>query len=237
MRLLVTRPDPDAERTAAALRALGHDVLNAPLLNIEPVEAADLDPARYAAVVITSANAPRAIAHHPHRTALAALQVFAVGRHTADAAVAVGFTDVVSAEGDVEELSRLIATRCPRGASLLYLAGEDRTGDLAADLAREGIDVQTVVVYRVVPVSAFPPPLVDALKHDALDGVVHYSRRTAVTYLRCAQAAGLLIPALAPIQCCLSRKVADPLIIAGANRVEFPRLPTETALLDIVGRL
>ena len=32
MRLLVTRPEPDATRTAETLRARGHDVLVAPLL-------------------------------------------------------------------------------------------------------------------------------------------------------------------------------------------------------------
>ena len=38
---LVTRPQADSERTAAALRARGHEVLVAPLLRVEPV-AADL---------------------------------------------------------------------------------------------------------------------------------------------------------------------------------------------------
>ena len=37
MRLLVTRPEPDNERTAAALRAQGHEVVLAPLLRIEAV--------------------------------------------------------------------------------------------------------------------------------------------------------------------------------------------------------
>ena len=42
MRLLVTRPEPDNERTAAALRAQGHEVMLAPLLRIEAVPDADL---------------------------------------------------------------------------------------------------------------------------------------------------------------------------------------------------
>ena len=37
VRLLVTRPNADAERTAATLRARGHDVSSRPLLRIEPV--------------------------------------------------------------------------------------------------------------------------------------------------------------------------------------------------------
>jgi len=40
MRLLVTRPEPDNERTAAALRSMGHAVVLSPLLHIETVPGA-----------------------------------------------------------------------------------------------------------------------------------------------------------------------------------------------------
>ncbi|MCG8401015.1 MAG: uroporphyrinogen-III synthase, partial [Firmicutes bacterium] len=36
MRLLVTRPEPDAEALAERLRALGHEVLVAPMLPVVP---------------------------------------------------------------------------------------------------------------------------------------------------------------------------------------------------------
>ena len=39
MRVLVTRPLPDGERTAAALRRRGHDVLLVPLMQVRPVPA------------------------------------------------------------------------------------------------------------------------------------------------------------------------------------------------------
>ena len=39
----------------------------------------------YGAVVMTSANAARAVAAHPDRARLTALSAFTVGRHTADA--------------------------------------------------------------------------------------------------------------------------------------------------------
>ena len=35
MRLAVTRPQPDGERSAKMLRARGHDVLTAPLMRVE----------------------------------------------------------------------------------------------------------------------------------------------------------------------------------------------------------
>jgi uroporphyrinogen-III synthase len=237
MRLLVTRPEPDAERTAAALRGLGHAVLVAPLLHIETVERADLGSEqgslRFAGVVMTSANAARAIARHPSHAVLTPLPVFAVGRQTAEAARHVGFADVVSADGDADDLSHLIGARLRRGASLLYLAGEDRSADLTGDLALQGIEVQIAVVYRAVPVSAFPSVVENALKRGALDGVLHFSRRSVMTYLRCAQAAQLLDEAMALTQCCLSPKVAEPLVAAGAKSIQIAPLPTEAAMLGL----
>ena len=61
MAVLVTRPHPDDEATAAALRARGFDVLQAPVLRFESVPFRDGMDARYGAVIVTSANALRGI--------------------------------------------------------------------------------------------------------------------------------------------------------------------------------
>ena len=59
MRVLVTRPLPDGERTAKALRAKGHEVLLVPLMQVRPVPA--VVAGNWSAVIITSANALRAL--------------------------------------------------------------------------------------------------------------------------------------------------------------------------------
>ena len=102
MRLLLTRPEPDAQRTAAALRAQGHDVIIAPLLRIEPAADAQIGAGPWAAILITSANAAHAVAAHARVTPLRALPVFAVGQRSAEAMAAAGFADVTSADGNVE---------------------------------------------------------------------------------------------------------------------------------------
>ncbi len=66
MAVLVTRPHPDDEATAAGLRARGFEVLLAPMLRFEPVAFHDDMDARYGAVIVTSANALRGI--EPHLT-------------------------------------------------------------------------------------------------------------------------------------------------------------------------
>ena len=72
MRLLLTRPQHDGERTAARLRARGHEVTLAPLLRIDAVDV-ELPGEPLSAVVMTSANAARVIARHPRRERLIAL--------------------------------------------------------------------------------------------------------------------------------------------------------------------
>jgi uroporphyrinogen-III synthase len=235
-RLLVTRPEPDALSTAAALRALGHDVLLAPLLQFAPVANADLGTAPFAALLMTSANAARAIARHPRLGELVRLPVLAVGDRSAEAAREAGFGHVASAAGGAVELARLAVVQFGgTTARLLYLAGEDRAAHLAGALGAHGLTVHTVVVYRMAPASTLPPDVAAALSTWGVDGVLHYSRRSAQTYLRCAEAAGLGEEAARPVHYCLSEETAAPLVAAGAATIRIAPQPNEKSLLALVG--
>ena len=229
MRLLVTRPAPDNTRTAHALHAAGHEAVLAPLLHIEAVANADLGALPCAAILITSANGARALASHPRRGELMALPVLAVGRSSADAARAAGFTDVASADGDAGDLGRLAAERFAGAAlPLLYLAGEDRSGELAVP----GLAVRTVVVYRAAKTEQFPPAVRTALEQGRIDGVLHFSRRSVEAYVECGRAiAGL---ALRPVHYCLSARAAEPLRLAGATQIHVALHPDEASLLALV---
>ena len=243
MRLLVTRPEPDGARTAAALRAQGHDVMLAPVLRVEPDPAADLGPGPWGAVLITSANAVRAVTAHPRKAELLALPVFAVGRRSAEAARAAGLADVVSADGNADDLARLILARlilvrapaAPPNHPLLYLAGEDRAADLAGALATHGIVVHTVVVYRAVAETALPAAVRDALAAGTVDGVLHYSRRSANALAALAMDADIGLKSLATRHYCLSAQVAEPLRQGGVATVAVARRPDEAALLALLG--
>jgi uroporphyrinogen-III synthase len=234
MRLLVTRPEPDAARTAQVLRARGHAVLVAPLMRVEAIDAEFGGP--WTAVVLTSARAARALSAPRRDSAIFRVPAFTVGERTAEAARAAGFTEVVSADGALRELVRLVAARCAgRGARLLYLAGEDRAGDLAGDLAAHGIAVRTVAVYRAVAADALFPDVSQALSGGRIDAVLHYSARSAATLLRLAEAAGVLNALLSVAHYCLSADVAAPLRVRGAARIEVAASPREAALIDLVG--
>jgi uroporphyrinogen-III synthase len=233
MRLLVTRPAPDNASTAEALRARGHDVMLAPVLRVAPEANADLGVGPWAAVLITSANAARAVADHPRKEICLRVPAFAVGRRSAEAARAAGFVEVVSADGDASDLARLVAARAPNHP-LLWLAGEDRAGDLAGALAPHGIAVHTVTIYRAVAETALPAEVRDALAGGALDGVLHYSRRSADAFEAISMAAGINLKSLPTKHYCLSAQVAAPLRQLGVDTVLVAARPEEAALLALL---
>jgi uroporphyrinogen-III synthase len=230
MHLLVTRPLPDAERTAQALRERGHRVTLVPVLQLEVIEVA-LGDGPYAAVVMTSANAARAIAQYPRLASLTALPVFTVGAHTATAVRRIGFARVTSADGALPDLARLIAATLPPGR-LLYLAAEQRAGDLGT-LAADGFDVDTVVVYRMMANPALAQDLRAALAARP-DGVLHYSGRSAQMFLAGAEAGGVLDAVRALTHYCLSADVAAPLRDAGGGTLKIAAQPNETAMMALL---
>jgi uroporphyrinogen-III synthase len=233
MRVLVTRPLPDGERTAAALRAVGHDVLLIPLMQVRPVPA--VVAGEWSAVIVTSANALRVLSLAQLKPLLG-LPLFAVGQRSAEAARAAGFSEIRASQGDAEDLVRLVAERyAGQSAPHLYLAGEDRAADIAGALAKHSIKVEIVVVYRNMT-TGFPPELFAAIEQETIDAVLHFSRRSAENYLAGARAAGLVAQAIAPRQLCLSPQIAEPLVAAAAPRIEIARRPDEVAMLELLQR-
>ncbi len=234
MRLLVTRPEPDGERTAEKLRARGHEVVVASVLRTEFIVAA-FGRGPFAGVVLTSANAARSLADHPRRNELAGLPAFVVGAHTAEAARQAGLFKVVSADGAADDLAALLAERfAGMDTRLLYLTGEDRAGDLAARLVSFGIKVETAVMYRTVSADEFAARLSTALEPAAFDGVLHYSPRSADAFVAGAATAGLLEWVIAANHFCLSRNVAAALTRAGARIIRIAPHPDEASLLGLL---
>jgi uroporphyrinogen-III synthase len=241
MAVLVTRPHPDDEATAAGLRAKGFNVLLAPMLRFEPVAFHDDADARYGAVIVTSANALRGIEVHLAGSRLLKLPLFAVGEHTAVAARKAGFNNVIPANGDATGLRDTVlasvkAKALKKTGTLLYLAGADLARDLAGELGERGFTVVTHTTYRMIPVSSLPREVAEAFAASGIEAVLHYSRRSARAFLEAARAAGVEISALAIPQCCISDAVASIVRDAGASHVMVARIPDENALFEALDR-
>jgi len=223
VRLLVTRPEPDASETAARLRALDIEPVVEPLLSARTLTTT-LPPAEgFAALAITSANALRALAGRGEIARLAALPVYTVGDKSAAVARDMGFAQVVSAGGDARDLVALLADAGVDGP-VLYPTARHQAADLAKALAPHGVMVITVAVYEMHPADRLAADLA------AVDGALFYSRRTAETFARLAPAGA---DRARPGMLCLSEAVAAPLMTAHFVRVSLADHPSEEAMMAL----
>lgn len=183
MRLLVTRPEPDATRQRNALAARGHEPVLAPLLTIEPVKDVPLHLDGAQGLIVTSRNALRALASHPELLAAKRLPLFAVGEATAKAARDLGFAEVTAGPGTGESLAWLISERLKASAgALVHLSGETVAFDLKTALEARGFTVRQPILYKAVPATELPQEALALLKAGRLDGVILMSPRTAAIF-------------------------------------------------------
>ena len=137
--IVLTRPHGRNEELADRLRALGHEVVVRPLVEIEVVETGPVDLDGYDWLVLTSATGARELRR---RARGRPARVAAIGRTTADAWGEVDLVPAVSTqEGLLAEL--------PRPAGRVLFAGAEGARPLLAD--ELGADVLVLYRTRLVP--------------------------------------------------------------------------------------
>jgi uroporphyrinogen-III synthase len=234
MRVLVTRPEPDASREAEALAARGHEAVLAPLLAIEFCGDVPLEFEGAQGLIVTSRNALRALAARPELRDALEFPLFAVGEATAREAQALGFADVTIGPGTGAKLAELIVTELkPGGGALVHLAGETLAFDLKSALEAEGFTVLKSVLYRTVPVSALPAEALSLLKAGKLDGVILMSPRTARTFAELVARQGPVTQGHGPVCYCPSEAVAEAVASLGFD-VRVAAHPREEDVLALV---
>ncbi len=236
MRLIVTRPEPDATRTAETLIRLGHVAILSPMLDIVLIRGTRISDAPFQAVLVTSGNAVRALQARPVRPFPVDTPLLAVGDRTALEAKRAGFVAARSAGGALDDLVALAAELSPGHGPLLYAAGEERAGDVAARLAALGFEVETVALYRAEPRAKLAGVAEAALRERRVDGVLFYSRRSASAFAAALQAAALA-PLAESVACfCLSAQTAEPVGPIAKGHVFVAEQPDQIHLLALVER-
>lgn len=230
--MLVTRPEPDASETAARLGALGIEGMPCPLLVHETLPASLPEPGGFAAMALTSTNALRALRERGLLERYLKLPVYAVGSRTAAAAKALGFRSVTHADGGFSALAELLA-HTPLKGPIFYPAARELAGDLAKSLAPFGRMVITAEVYAMNPVEALPLTAAGGFATGSISAVLLYSKRTAETFVRLADAHIDRLERRDIGMLCLSEAVAEPLVDAHFVRVSLAEQPSEQAMMGL----
>ncbi len=231
MRMLVTRPQPEAAETAARLGAIDIETTILPLLVYRTLTTILPDATGFAAVALTSANALRALADREALEAFRSLKAYAVGDRTAEVAREHGFAEVESAGGSLSDLVGLLAHAGI--GPIFYPAAHDQSGDLAKSLAPYGVMVVTARIYAMDELPDVPPQVVGELEDGSIGAALFYSRRTAAAFAsrvapRLSRATRMRLGAL-----CLSETVAGPLIDARFARISLADYPSEEAMMSL----
>ncbi|MFQ3595373.1 MAG: uroporphyrinogen-III synthase [Sphingomonadaceae bacterium] len=216
--LLVTRPQPEADRTAQQAKALGHEVVVAPLLAIEPLPC--LPPSGRPDALLLTAGRAAALARAAWPGLPADLPVIAVGPATAAAARAAGFARVEAGASDGSAALRLAAGL--GFARLLHARGEDA----APLMLPAGLELETRILYRAVPAARLPQAACAALARGATP--LLFSARTAQVLAALLADAGLARGQIA--LAVLSPAVAQA-AGAGWQAVAIAQKPTTEAIL------
>jgi uroporphyrinogen-III synthase len=139
--LVLLRPQPGSDASAARAREMGLTVIQIPLFDMLPADGGPLPTGPYDALLLTSINGVRFGA--TIMRAFADLPAYAVGEATAYAARFAGHEHVITGGGDAQSTAAMMAADGRR--SVLHISGED-----VRPFDSHGISIQRYIVYRTV---------------------------------------------------------------------------------------
>ncbi|MDE1991332.1 MAG: uroporphyrinogen-III synthase [Rhizobiaceae bacterium] len=241
MRVVVTRPAHQGERTARRLNAMGHEAVLLPLSR--PLH--DAEAARQAlsltagAIVATSAEAIRTLAElgelvTPHR----ARPLFAVGKATAEEAANIGFSRIFVSEGSGGELADMIADSLATipNAPLLYLTGSPRAAGFETRLAEFAVPLEIVECYRMEDIQPDEGCLRQILFADHVDAILFYSRQTALRFFNLTFTREHPDALSRSRFLCLSDAIGETVPERLRAHIEIAAMPDEDSLLALLAR-
>lgn len=217
--ILVLRPQPGANETAARAAAIGLRAVVAPLFSIRPLAwTAPCGP--FDAAMLTSANAARHAGGG--LTPFLDLPCYAVGPATARAAEAIGFPSIHIGAADGAALVAQMARDGIHAA--LHPCGADHIA-----LTDAHVRIADVPVYAADPATALPPEADGAFADGAL--VLLHSPRAASLF------AALAGPRRSDIRIVAISDAAARAAGAGWASVAVASRPRDEALLELAAKL
>lgn len=230
-RILVTRPEPGASRTAARLAAAGFEPVLLPLTRIVPFDFSMPD-GDFDAVIVTSAQALKAV----KADRILTLTVYAVGETTAESVKSAGFAAIFTAGGSVASIASLVRDSAKPAARLLYLCGKVRRPELETALEAAGFHVTAVETYDAVPISYTRDALGERLGQTPFDAVTLLSAQAAELISAIAAA-----PKFAPlfqssVIICFSARICAALRGAAGLDICVTKEATEDAMMACLSR-
>ena len=219
MNIILTRPLIEIEDLMNALFKQGHNLIHLPTLKIKPVKISPINFKNFDAVIFTSSNAVRNL---KIKSKQESIKCFCVGSITEKIARNSGFTNTISAAGNVIALKNIISNSkdLGRNAKLVYICGDNISFDLEADLSKEGFKVTKIINYSSEKIELVSDHTLDLIKKYPINVIFVYSIRSAEALINIINNYSL-----APIMTqsrlmCISNKIANYVRKLGWKKIE-----------------
>lgn len=237
MKVLITRAEENAARSAAALQSCGHSAVLLPIFSYRDL-GAPVPQGPFGALAFTSAQAVKVLAGRLERgeagMELYRTPAFCVGQATAEAARLAGFAKVIAAGGTGEELARAIAEHGGELAAprLLYPAPRHKAFDLAQALP--GLELVEMPAYEAAALDPGGEALSEAIARS--DATFIYSPRSAYHLFELARRHACMDNLTRLTLIAISEKTARSVPQAARARVLVAAEPEERAMLALLDR-
>ena len=171
----------DSKELILRFSSLGHKVSHLPVIKVEPLKYDEPDYVQFKGVIFTSSNA---IKNLDSNKIDKNIECYCVGFATEKAAKLKGFQNIISAEGNVNNLKELVLRNFdPKNGSLLYVSGEVVSSRLDKDLISEGYSLKRLTNYTVLPTQEIKEEFREQLKASIPDIIYVYSENSAKSLL------------------------------------------------------
>tara|TARA_R110002012_G_scaffold27229_7_gene87587 strand:- start:6209 stop:6973 length:765 start_codon:yes stop_codon:yes gene_type:complete len=253
VRVLVTRPQPGADRTAARLSQLGHEAVVMPLFEASVTASMDDLPTatEIGGLIATSARAFDMFGNQSvSESGYSGITVYAVGAATAQAARDAGFAHVHEGGGTAEALLQELVcdlatvssgadrTCSPDSATpLIYLAGVPRTPMIEAGLSAHQVSHRVVECYKMNKISYSTDIVKTDILSPAPDVVLIYSANAARAFCELASTGSFDEVIESAHFLCLSAPIAAELPLGWQPRVTVAKRPDKDSLLALLSAL
>lgn len=181
MTVLVTRAHEDGAEIVSEIESLGIDVFSEPIIEfIIFLPNNEIDYSKYEAFIFTSKNAVKYLKKCDHSDLLDK-QCFAIGDTTADMLRDLGFSNVLSANNNINKLIKDVESFGVK--KVFYFRGQEISTDLKSVFSSYNIVCDEHLCYGVKTAVSLSEELVRKITAGEIKIVLFFSKNTAESFL------------------------------------------------------
>ncbi|WCR58465.1 uroporphyrinogen-III synthase [Wolbachia endosymbiont of Ctenocephalides felis wCfeJ] len=230
--ILLTRPLLDSLNTRNTLRKCGYKVYIEPIFTVKYLHP-DISAYEFDVVISTSKNSVKAFSQI---CKVDNLTIVTVGNSTMQTAKDLGFSDIISADSNVDGLISFIKNHYSTEVKFLYIRGQEVSCDLKKRLSEEGFNVREVILYKTIIKRSLTNRCKNLLSGGEINSVVFFSSQTARIFCSLVLKGGLSNATGNIIAYTMSKNIADSLKSVKWKKIVTSRLPTQESLIDIINK-